>query len=437
MFTKSVLFSSLLALAMGKPVARRNGHLSGFNINPIVVHQAPSFDLNSISVTNFNPGHFSFNNFGGLSSLNHFDEFFGQGNFCGVQNVLVQQNVVTCQVTQVNIIQQHLAIVAEYAKRVILTQSCETESQVLLFSQWLGGLVNWGHTLRRVNGVAPTFDVAVANQIVNVVDVSNNIVVRDFGFVGSNIGSHAVTVIGDNWINEVSPSTVGFVWESAVLVAGPEIPLGVHCSSPVCVAPHVNTAIIEHVTTVQEHHPLPTIVQQPTIITHEPVHLPPVVVHQSLPVINIDSHANTGIVFQKGESVSTETSSADIPLQTEPSPIDINGGVDASTASVDIAAQSTADVDIAAQNTGDIDIAAQSTGDIAIAGVDTASAAATETTTDAAAATATDAVVAAATDAAAGVVPPVAVQSSAAGVLNGRRLPTMIARRAWDSRRRV
>lgn len=250
MFAKSVLFSSLVALAMGKPVARRNFDIPGSTINVVSTSSSihpGSFDINSATVTGFNPEHFSFNNFGGLPSLGQFDNFFGQGNFCGVQNqhVLIQQQV--CQVTEVTIVQQQLAIIAEYAKQVILTQSCEVESQTLIFSQWLGGLVNWGQDLRRINGIAPTFDSVIASQIVNVVQVDpishvQVINTHDFGFGGSSIGSNAVTVIGQNWVNEFSPQTVGFVWESAVHAAGPHVPLGVQCSSQVCTSPVISSS---------------------------------------------------------------------------------------------------------------------------------------------------------------------------------------------------
>lgn len=239
MFAKSIIVSSLLALAMGKPVARRNFDLPGQQLN--VAQTVPTiaggrFDLNSATVTGFNAEHFSFNNFGGLASLNNFDGFFGQGNFCGVQNqhVFVQQQV--CQVSQVNIVQQHLAIVAEYAKQIILTQSCEVETQTLLFSQFFGGLSSWGQDLRRINGVVPTFDSQIASQIVNVVRVDpvsqvQTINLNDFGFVGSTVGSHAVNVIGHNWVNEFSPSTVGFVWQSAIHAAGPSVQIGIPSSS--------------------------------------------------------------------------------------------------------------------------------------------------------------------------------------------------------------
>jgi hypothetical protein len=237
MFAKSIIASSLVALVMGKPVARRNFDISGqvINVAPTVSSVHPgSFDINSATVTGFNPQQFSFNDFGGLSSLNGFDSFYGQningqnvfhGGFN--QHILVEQQV--CQVTQVNVVQQHLAIIAEYAKQIILTQSCEVEAQTLLFTQWLSGLTSWGNDLRHLNGVVPTFDSQISSQIINLVNIDqvshvqtiNN---HDFGFSGSSIGNHAVTVIGNNWVNEVSPSNVGFVWNSALSASGLSFP---------------------------------------------------------------------------------------------------------------------------------------------------------------------------------------------------------------------
>jgi hypothetical protein len=453
MFAKSVLFSSLLALAMSKPIARRNSHISISNGVPVIVHGG-SFDLSSTTVTQVKTSNvFAFNGFGGLASLNGFDEFFGVNNFCGVQNVIVQENVVTCQVTQVNVVQQQLAIIAEYAKQVILTQSCESEAQVLLFSQWLGGLVNFGQDLRHVNGRLPTYDSHIASQIVNVVDVTGHINVAGFDFAGSNIGSHGVTVINNNWVQDVSPSTVGFVWESAVHAAG-SIPLGVSCTSQVCVAPVIQT--IETIHTQVEipsvHTIVNTIVELPhATIAEVPVHttiveIPsvhtPVVVHEPVntPVI---IHETVGSVHDStivDGQVSTETFSSEEPTATEP---------------VILSSERTGDD---SEESGEEEDTTSST---EATTTDAADASATDaTTTDDAAASATDAASTSAPDAAATTsddaaattdapAPQVSVQSSASDILNvsvpaadqtvgtRRRLPAVIARRGWNSHRRL
>jgi hypothetical protein len=281
MFTKSVLYSSLLALALGKPVARRDHPTSPLNIVPFVVHDGSTFDTSSTTIQQF-PGSLSFDGFGGLESLIGFDSFYGASNFCGVRNVLVVEQVVTCQVTSVTVIQQHLAVVAEYVKKVILTQSCETEAQVVLFSQWLGNLVGFGQDLRRTTSRTPTYDSQIASQLPQLVDVSGNINTAGFSWTGSSIGSHAVTIAGGNWNYQVSPSTIALTWESCLAAAGPEIPLGVQCSSTVCSAPvvipvneHVVTETVVH--TVVEHTPITTVVEHTpvtTVIEHAPVWTP-------------------------------------------------------------------------------------------------------------------------------------------------------------------
>lgn len=443
MFAKSVLFSSLLALAMGKPIARRNGHISTISTGVPVVFPGGSFDLSSTTVTQVKTSNvFAFNGFGGLASLNGFDDFFGVNNFCGVQNIIVQENVVTCQVTQVNVVQQQLAILAEYAKQVILTQSCESEAQVLLWSQWLGGLINFGQDIRHVNGRVPTYDSHIASQIVNVVDVSGRINVAGFDFTGSSIGNHGVTVINGNWHQGISPSTVGFVWESAVHAAG-SIPLGVSCTSQVCVAPviqtietihtqieippsvHtiVNTVVEAPHTTIAEIPVHTTIVEIPSVVVHEPVNTP-VIIHETVGSV----HDSTIVEGQ----VSTETISSDAPTATEPVILSSEQTGDDSADSSEDTTSSAETTTTDAADASATDATPTTTDDASASATDAASTSGDETatTTDAAAVTTTDAAA-----------PQVSVQSSASDILNAsvpaadetagtrRRLPSVIARR--------
>jgi hypothetical protein len=297
MFTKSVLYSSLLALALGKPIARRDHpEASPLNIAPFVVRDGSPFDMTSTTIQQF-PSTLSFDGFGGLQSLAGFDSFYGANNYCGIRNVLVVEQVVTCQVTPIVVIQQHLAVVAEYVKKVILTQSCETEAQVVVFNQWLGNLVGFGQDLRRTTSRAPTYDSVIASQLPQLVDVSGNINTAGFSWTGSSIGSHAVTIAGGNWNQQVSPATIELTWESCLAAAGPEIPLGVQCSSTVCTAPVVVvpqhtpiTTVVEHtpvVTTVVEQIPVvTTVVEQVPVVTTVVEHIPVVsTVVEHIPVV--------------------------------------------------------------------------------------------------------------------------------------------------------
>lgn len=79
----------------------------------------------------------SFNNWGGLSSLTGFDDFFGVNNFDGSRNdkvVIVEQQQV-CHVQQVTIIQQQLAIIQEVTKqwvsRIVRIMECRTKSPLI------------------------------------------------------------------------------------------------------------------------------------------------------------------------------------------------------------------------------------------------------------------------------------------------------------------
>ncbi|KAH7106613.1 hypothetical protein BKA62DRAFT_300488 [Auriculariales sp. MPI-PUGE-AT-0066] len=414
-------------------LARRNGHISISNGVPVIVHGG-SFDLSSTTVTQVKTSNvFAFNGFGGLASLNGFDEFFGVNNFCGVQNVIVQENVVTCQVTQVNVVQQQLAIIAEYAKQVILTQSCESEAQVLLFSQWLGGLVNFGQDLRHVNGRLPTYDSHIASQIVNVVDVTGHINVAGFDFAGSNIGSHGVTVINNNWVQNISPSTVGFVWESAVHAAG-SIPLGVSCTSQVCVAPSSRPSRPSTLR-LRSHQFTPSSTPSSNSRT------PPLLRSPCTPLSLRSPQFTPQSLFT---SQSTRPSSSTRPL-----------------VACTIRLLSMASSERTGDDSEESGEEEDTTSSAEATTTDAADASATDaTTTDDAAASATDAASTSAPDAAATTsddaaattdapAPQVSVQSSASDILNvsvpaadqtvgtRRRLPAVIARRGWNSHRRL
>jgi hypothetical protein len=251
MFKQSVISASLVAGVLAGPLAVRNGHISsgshiissgsshdlGSFITPVVEFDGQSFDSHSISVTEFS-SHHSFNNFGGLSSLSGFDDFFGNDDFCGSNNVQVfdVSRVETCHPTvHVNVIQQQLSILGEYAKRLILTQSCETEAQVLLFSQWLSSLTVFNNDLRRQSSREVTFDSNIASHINNLCDSSLVINSNPFEFSGSDIGSSSVHIIGGNWNSQFSPSSVSLTWSSCQSAAGfQNIPLVGNCVGSSC-----------------------------------------------------------------------------------------------------------------------------------------------------------------------------------------------------------
>lgn len=62
----------------------------------------------------------SFDNWGGISSLANFDNFYGESNFCGTiqsQTIVEQQSEVVCHSESIEIIQQRLLVLQEMAKR--------------------------------------------------------------------------------------------------------------------------------------------------------------------------------------------------------------------------------------------------------------------------------------------------------------------------------
>lgn len=62
----------------------------------------------------------SLDSWGGFQSLAGFDNFRGQDNYDGSKNdqvVVIQEETVVCETVQVEIIQQQLVILQEFAKK--------------------------------------------------------------------------------------------------------------------------------------------------------------------------------------------------------------------------------------------------------------------------------------------------------------------------------
>jgi len=152
----------------------------------------------------------SFNDFGGISAFNGFDNFFGAEDFCGFNTVQVfqQSEVVVCQSVDISIIQQRLAVITEFAKRVVLTQLCDVEVQTVAWSQFSFGLMGFTDDLRRLSSRHVSFDSEISSYISDLVDENDVITTNDFGFLGSSIGSHSVILNGDNWNSITSPASV-------------------------------------------------------------------------------------------------------------------------------------------------------------------------------------------------------------------------------------
>ncbi|EJD48926.1 hypothetical protein AURDEDRAFT_85175 [Auricularia subglabra TFB-10046 SS5] len=155
-------------------------------------------------------GQISFNNWGNFQCVADFDSFYGLGNFGGhhnVQTVLTQVNQV-CEVQTVSLVQQQLAIIAEYAKRVITTALCSSEVQAIVFEQWLSSIGSFSGDLRHISGRTVGYDHIIAGHIGDLIDVHGNINFHDFGFKGVDIGQNVIHVSGGNWVNGISEQSV-------------------------------------------------------------------------------------------------------------------------------------------------------------------------------------------------------------------------------------
>jgi hypothetical protein len=152
---------------------------------------------------------FSFNGWGGFSSLNGFDDFYGSDNFCGNNNVqTVLSQTVVCHTEEIVVIQQQLAILQEFAKRIVVEQICEVETQTIVWSQFVGSFSSFGDDLRHVSGRTIGYDHSIASHISGLVDSSNDIISSNFGFRGLDIGGNLIHASGGNWVSGSSEVSV-------------------------------------------------------------------------------------------------------------------------------------------------------------------------------------------------------------------------------------
>ncbi|KDR76205.1 hypothetical protein GALMADRAFT_67616 [Galerina marginata CBS 339.88] len=151
----------------------------------------------------------SFNNWGGLSSLSGFDDFFGSDNFDGGRNeqvVLVEQQV--CRPERISIIQQQLAIIHEVTRQIISQQICDVETQVIVLEQHRGRGREFKKDLRRKSGRNVGYDANIALLIHELMNQDGSLNNRDLGFRGSDIGKHLRVTNGNNWDDNRSPQSI-------------------------------------------------------------------------------------------------------------------------------------------------------------------------------------------------------------------------------------
>jgi len=152
----------------------------------------------------------SFDRWGGFNSLDYFDDFYGKDNFIGLEQsvTVVQDKEVVCRSVDVVIIQQQLAVIREYVKKIITQQICEVETQTVVFSQFQSHFSSFSDDIRRKSHRSVSFDDSIASRIGDIHDGSGELTGHDLGFHGSDIGGHSIVVSGGNWNDATSPSIV-------------------------------------------------------------------------------------------------------------------------------------------------------------------------------------------------------------------------------------
>jgi len=161
----------------------------------------------------------SFNDWGGISSLSNFDNFYGSNDFAHLhdfhQTVVKQDSSLVCHSEQVVIIQQRLAVLQELAKRVITEQICEVETQTIVFQQYYASLGGFSHDLTRGSNRQVGYDYNVVSHYGDFYNSDGSLSNYNFGFNGSDIGSNYYVPTGSNWNQYSSPSSVGSAYQAA------------------------------------------------------------------------------------------------------------------------------------------------------------------------------------------------------------------------------
>jgi len=162
-------------------------------------------------------GPISFNNYGGLSSLSHFDDFNGVNNFDGSQQITVEQTTeVVCEQIDVEIIQQKLVVIREAIKRIITEQICEVETQTLVIEQFSSGIDSFGSDVRHASGRHIGYNSNIAGMIGSLQNSDGSASSQNLNFTGSDASKHDVSISGSNWNNASSPASVGSIYQAAM-----------------------------------------------------------------------------------------------------------------------------------------------------------------------------------------------------------------------------
>jgi len=165
-------------------------------------------------------GGVSFNHWGGMSSFDNFDNFYGSDNFDSSVHFSQQIDTstqVVCHTQAIEVIQQRLLVLQEMAKRIVLEQVCEVETQTVVFQQFHASLGLFSNDLHRVSGHSAGFDSGIASHFGSICSADGSLSTDNLGFSGSDLGQHTVVVGGSNWNDATSPASVGSAFGSANL----------------------------------------------------------------------------------------------------------------------------------------------------------------------------------------------------------------------------
>jgi hypothetical protein len=153
----------------------------------------------------------SLDKWGGFDSLSGFDAFYGAGNFGGFfdQNQVIVAAQQVCRRQDIIILHQQLAIIQELTKKIILSQICEVEVQVIFLQQFLGGFDLFHDDLFRRRGREPFFDASIVGHAAQLFGGfgGNDFNFKDFGFRGADIGKNKVA-FNSNFKADISPNNL-------------------------------------------------------------------------------------------------------------------------------------------------------------------------------------------------------------------------------------
>ena len=153
-----------------------------------------------------------------MSSFNGFDNFYGVDNFDSSVHFSQQietSSQVVCHTQAIEVIQQRLLVLQEMAKRIVLEQVCEVETQTVVFQQFHASLGLFSNDLSRVSGHSVGFDSGIASHFGSICAADGSLTTDNLGFTGSDLGQHTVVVGGSNWNDGTSPASVGSAFGAA------------------------------------------------------------------------------------------------------------------------------------------------------------------------------------------------------------------------------